>query len=182
MSKIDHSLFRASSNALSDAFGDCPKCNASLVIRRSKSGSFIGCSAYPDCDYTKPLHDNETHVVKVMEGSQCPECSSELAVKKGRYGLFIGCTNVPDCHYIASLKQQAKTEVQCPSCSNGTLIERTNRFGKTFFSCNAYPKCKYVVNHKPVSTRCDACGWGIMLDIKGKLVCPQPNCGHEKAK
>ncbi len=180
MSKIDHSLFQAANHALDDAFGPCPKCSSSLVIRRGKGGAFIGCSTYPECGYIKPLHDNETHIVKLIEGSTCPECSSQLAVKKGRYGLFIGCTNMPDCHHIESIKPQEQTQVKCPACESGELVQRTNRFGKTFFSCNQFPKCKYAVNHKPVATRCQKCNWGIMLEMKDHLVCPKPDCGHKQ--
>ncbi len=33
----------------------CPKCGAKLVKRKSKYGSFIGCSAYPKCHYTREI-------------------------------------------------------------------------------------------------------------------------------
>lgn len=180
MSKIDHKLFSAHSHALAEAFGDCPECQSSLVVRRSKSGPFIGCSSYPTCSFSKPLHDTETHVIKVMADSHCPECDHPLAVKKGRYGLFIGCTNMPDCHHIESLKPQEKTTVGCPSCSKGDLVHKTNRFGKAFWSCNQYPKCKYIINHEPQSVLCQQCGWRIMVSHGDSLKCPQPNCGNEQ--
>ncbi|WP_100657523.1 topoisomerase DNA-binding C4 zinc finger domain-containing protein [Alteromonas flava] len=180
MSKINHALFSASSHALSAAFGDCPECGSPLVVKRGKSGAFIGCSTYPTCDYTKPLHDNEVHVVKVIDSSSCPECGHELAVKKGRYGLFIGCTNMPECHHIESLKQQADTQVECPVCHKGHLVKRTNRFGKHFYSCNQFPNCKYVVNHPPVAQACKKCQWPILLKIDNQLVCPQTQCGEKQ--
>ena len=31
----------------------CPKCGGNLVVRNGKYGSFIGCSNYPECKYTK---------------------------------------------------------------------------------------------------------------------------------
>lgn len=33
----------------------CPKCGSELVRRRGKYGAFLGCSTYPDCDYTEKL-------------------------------------------------------------------------------------------------------------------------------
>ena len=33
----------------------CPKCGSELVRRRGKYGAFIGCSTYPECDYTEKL-------------------------------------------------------------------------------------------------------------------------------
>ncbi len=32
--------------------GICPRCGAKLVERKGKSGTFIGCSNYPNCKYT----------------------------------------------------------------------------------------------------------------------------------
>jgi len=34
----------------------CAKCGASMVVRRSKYGIFLGCSNYPHCDYKRDLH------------------------------------------------------------------------------------------------------------------------------
>ena len=33
----------------------CPKCGSKLVERKSKCGSFLGCSSYPKCKFTKQL-------------------------------------------------------------------------------------------------------------------------------
>ena len=35
--------------------GICPKCNGKLVERNGKYGSFLGCSNYPDCKFTKDI-------------------------------------------------------------------------------------------------------------------------------
>jgi putative DNA topoisomerase len=181
VSKIDNTLFSAHSQALADAHGDCPECQSALVIRHSKSGPFIGCANYPTCTFSKPLHETGIQTIKVMGDSCCPECSDLLAIKKGRYGLFIGCTNAPDCHYIESLKPQEKTAVGCPSCGKGDLVHKINRFGKPFWSCNQYPRCKYIVNQEPQSVLCQQCGWSIMLSDGNSLKCPQPNCGNEQS-
>ena len=178
MSKIDHSLFSAHEHALEDAYGPCPKCGQSLQVRHGKSGPFIGCSGYPGCDFIKPLHEHQTTTLKEIAGTSCPECASPLAIKKGRYGMFIGCTNFPDCHHIEQIKQQHETAITCPQCNEGELIERTNKYGKRFFACNHYPQCRYVVNSPPVAESCPKCGWGILLDKKGKRHCPQSDCDY----
>ena len=36
-----------------DDFNKCPKCGSKLVQREGKYGSFMGCSNYPRCKYTK---------------------------------------------------------------------------------------------------------------------------------
>ncbi|WP_420934446.1 topoisomerase DNA-binding C4 zinc finger domain-containing protein [Alteromonas sp. A081] len=180
MSKIDHSLFSAHEHALEESFGDCPECGKPLRIKNSKTGPFIGCTAYPECHFSKPLHDNQTALLKTLDGVACPDCQSELGIKKGRYGMFIGCTNFPTCHFIAPLKQQEETQVRCPKCQLGELISRTSKFGKQFFACNHYPTCRYVLNFEPVSEQCPECGWGVLIDKKGQYVCPQPSCGFKK--
>lgn len=183
MSKIDHSLFSAHEHALQEAFGPCPDCGAKLTLKRGKSGAFIGCSTYPSCEFTKPLHETETSEIKQIEGSHCPECNATLAIKKGRFGLFIGCSNFPDCHHIEPIKQQDDTHLTCPQCNSGHLVKRANKFGKNFYACNGFPKCKYAVNLPPVAHKCESCGWPIMLEKKsanGKILqCPQKSCNHK---
>lgn len=40
----------------------CPECGQPLRQRTGKNGSFLGCSGYPDCRYTRPLETaNTTH-------------------------------------------------------------------------------------------------------------------------
>ena len=36
----------------------------------------------------------------------------------------------------------------CPKCKTGHLIEKKNRFGKTFVGCSNYPKCNYIQKEK----------------------------------
>lgn len=181
MSKIDHSLFSAHEHALEDSFGPCPECGQQLKLKRGKTGAFIGCSDYPTCDYTRPLHDQQISTLKLIDNSHCPECGSQMAIKKGRFGMFIGCSNFPACHHIEKIQQQHDTSVPCPQCESGKLIEKTNRYGKRFFSCDHYPKCRYVVNFEPIAQSCPKCGWGILIKKKGQLSCPQTNCDYKES-
>ncbi|MCE2572244.1 DNA topoisomerase family protein [Motilimonas eburnea] len=180
MSKIDHALFSAHEHALEKEA--CPQCGSDLQIKNSKHGPFLGCSAYPSCDYMRPLH-HHGDITKILSGSECPECHRELAIKQGRYGMFIGCTGFPDCHHIESLSHKDNTNIPCPSCHKGSLVERQSRYGKLFYACDSYPKCKYAVNEKPVPQACPDCGWGILTEKKTaaglRLVCPQKKCGYK---
>lgn len=164
----------------------CPECGEALVFRNGKAGPFLGCSAYPKCDYTKALHpEHDPDLDRLIPDSQCPECSKPLAVKHGRFGIFIGCSGFPDCHFIENKDGQEDndTQIVCPKCQQGHLLKKQNRFGKTFYPCSAYPKCDYAVNLPPVKQSCEACGWPVMLQkhLRGKdvLVCPQKKCGHK---
>src|SRR3990167_9389133 len=111
-------------------------------IRLGKRGRFIGCTAYPACDYTRNLHEDAS-TPQIVEGRKCPECQSDLVIKIGRYGKFIGCSGYPKCKYMEPLEKPKDTGVDCPICHKGQILERRSRRGKIFYSCSTYPKCKY---------------------------------------
>ena len=182
MSKSDSELFTQHEHALENAHQSCPKCDAKLTIKNGKSGTFLGCTAYPSCNFTRPVLEQSRIDDKVLVGSECPKCGHELAVKQGRYGMFIGCSQFPMCQHIEQEQTQSSVAVECPSCETGHLVERQSRFGKTFYACNTYPKCKYAVNHEPVDGVCQQCGFTLLVKRKmaagEKLQCPQKKCGH----
>ncbi|WP_457674009.1 type I DNA topoisomerase [Thiolapillus sp.] len=160
----------------------CPKCDSPLSIRLGRHGRFIGCTNYPDCDYTRDLNADKAEAEQPQEvGRDCPECGSPLIFKRGRYGKFIGCSGYPKCRYIEPLEKPKDTGVPCPKCNKGTLMQRKSRRGKIFYSCSTYPKCDYAIWNEPVSEPCPKCGWPV-LTIKTtkrrgtEKVCPQPDC------
>ena len=162
----------------------CPKCGQPLMIRLGRRGRFVGCSAYPDCDYTRNLgEEQEEEKPEIVEDRSCPSCGSSLIIRKGKYGKFIGCSSYPDCTYIEPLEKPASTGVQCPKCKQGEMVSRRSRRGKTFYSCSRYPECDYAVWNEPVKQSCPDCGWPILTlketKRKGKeLVCPEKECGY----
>lgn len=184
--KIDHQLFTAHEHAL-NKHEPCPKCGGVLLLRHGKHGSFLGCSQYPQCDYLRPLHSNDGHIIKEL-GVPCPECGHELVLRQGRYGMFIGCSNYPQCHHIESHDHPAESASQpsilCPECKSGHLMERKSRFGKTFWSCDGYPKCKFALNYPPVSGACSRCYYPLLMEKRSsagsKLVCADRKCGAEQ--
>ncbi|MBR9728836.1 topoisomerase DNA-binding C4 zinc finger domain-containing protein [Shewanella intestini] len=185
MSKIDQQLFNAHEHALAKEFELCPTCGGELALKHSKNGSFVGCNNYPSCDYTRPLVQYESIDTEVIAGSQCPECGHEMAIKSGRFGIFIGCTNYPDCHHIEKSNQpNTEVKIPCPHCESGVMESRTSRYGKTFYSCSAYPKCKYIVNYPPIAQTCPDCGFGILVERKTasghRLECPQKSCKYKQ--
>ena len=165
----------------------CPKCGKKLTLRLGKKGKFVGCSGYPECDYTANV-DGEKNIVaaEVVADRVCPDCQSALHIKVGRYGKFIGCSSYPKCKFIEPLEKPKDTLVQCPVCGAGTMLQRKSRYGKYFYSCACYPKCKYAVWNEPLNEKCPKCGWK-MLTLKvtkqrGKeKVCPQEGCGFSEA-
>ena len=162
----------------------CPTCGEQLSIRLGRRGRFIGCTAFPDCDYTRNLDGDasESTEPEKVEGRQCPECNSDLIIRAGRYGKFIGCSSYPDCKHIEPLEKPEDTEVTCPVCKKGNMLKRKSRRGKIFYSCSEYPTCDYAVWNEPVDKPCPECEWP-MLTVKTtkrkgtELVCPQKDCG-----
>ncbi len=166
----------------------CPKCGKALILRLGRKGKFIGCSGYPECDYTANV-DKEKNILEteVVADRQCPDCSSPLHIKIGRYGKFIGCSNYPKCKFIEPLEKPFDTNVTCPICHEGTMLKRKSRYGKYFYSCSKYPKCKYAIWNEPVVEKCPKCGWPILTVKTTKRrgtekVCPQKECDFGKEK
>lgn len=164
----------------------CPECEKPLVIRLGKNGRFYGCTGYPECAYTRSLEadgDEEPEAPEIVEGRTCPTCDSALQIKTGKYGKFIGCTSYPKCKFMEPLIKPKDTDVRCPQCHEGTMMERKTRRGKIFFSCSRYPKCDYALWNEPVEEVCPDCKWPI-LTIKTtkrngtEKLCPQKNCQY----
>jgi DNA topoisomerase-1 len=95
----------------------CPKCGKPLSVRLGKRGKFVGCSGYPECDFTRSM-DGEVKPDEpvVVEGRLCPKCESPLHVKSGAYGKFIGCSAYPKCKFLEPLEKPKDTGVTCPEC------------------------------------------------------------------
>jgi DNA topoisomerase-1 len=162
----------------------CPKCGKKLAKRLGRNGYFIGCTGYPECDYTRNVDEDAASAAQpqIVEGRVCPKCSSPLVVKRGRYGKFIGCSGYPNCKHMEPLEKPADTGVECPVCKQATLLKRKSRYGKIFYSCARYPDCTYAVWNLPLKEPCPKCGWPI-LTIKitkrrgTEKVCPVKECG-----
>ncbi|HHT9141284.1 MAG TPA: type I DNA topoisomerase [Candidatus Tripitaka californicus] len=136
----------------------CKLCGSPMVVRWSKTGKFLGCSAYPKCKNTSPLTTDELPA----EIPPCEKCGSSMSVRSGRYGNFLGCTAYPECKNTRPLttKDQPPLEVPpCDKCGSPMAIKR-GRYGN-FLGCTAYPNCK---NIKPLATG---------------VKCPQEGCDGE---
>ncbi len=165
----------------------CPSCGKPLSIRLGRHGRFIGCTNYPECDYTRDLNGDkkEQEEPTIVEGRKCPECQSDLVIKRGKYGKFIGCSNYPNCRHIEPLEKPEDTGVTCPKCNKGTLMKRKSRRGKVFYSCSTYPDCDYATWNEPIAEPCPSCGWPILTikttKRKGtEKVCPQKECSYSE--
>jgi len=165
---------------------DCPKCITEgrtppghLQQRLGKFGFFIGCTRFDDedgaCKYIRNLNGEERPEPELLD-EICPDCGKQLQKRFGRFGEFTGCSGYPDCRYIKKDPLKS-TEVQCPVCKEGELVERKNRFGQAFYSCSRYPDCELAVSNPPLKDRpCPECT-GMVLARPKSLKCW--NCGCE---
>lgn len=166
---------------------DCPKCSRKLSSRLGRSGRFIGCTGYPECDYTRNIDGEESsnNEPEVVQGRTCPKCESDLWIRTGRYGKFIGCSSYPKCKHIESIEQPANTGVTCPKCEKGEILTRKSRRGKVFYSCSEYPSCDYALWNEPLKQPCPKCNWPILTLKHTKSrgtekVCPQQDCDYSE--
>lgn len=78
----------------------CPRCKTGTLLVRKNDGSnkyFVGCSNYPQCDYTV----QDTSVLTTQR--ICPDCGGFLIKRRGKFGQFYGCTNYPACQHTEQI-------------------------------------------------------------------------------
>ncbi|MFC3711841.1 type I DNA topoisomerase [Sphingoaurantiacus capsulatus] len=72
----------------------CPACgDGRLSLRGGKFGSFIACSNYPNCRYTRPFGEGEAAGANGDTGPKelglDPESQEPITLRSGRFGLFV---------------------------------------------------------------------------------------------
>ena len=72
----------------------CPKCAAKLFLQASKRGLFIGCSGYPECDYTRPLHGSNADDPVIL-GTD-PASGTDILLLNGRFGHYVQIGATPE--------------------------------------------------------------------------------------
>jgi DNA topoisomerase-1 len=84
-----------------------------LVIREGRFGSFIGCSDYPTCKYTRPIVNST--------GVHCPKDGGNIVQKRSRKGrTFYGCENWPQCDFVT---WNEPLDIICPRCQRSILTK-----------------------------------------------------------
>lgn len=165
----------------------CPQCGKPLFVKFGKAGAFLACSTYPECRYTSNFvrtDDGRLEAVAPQKPEyekvgQCPQCGKDTVIKKSRTGSsFIACTGYPECRYAAPLS----TNVPCPRCEKGMLVEKSTKRGKIFYSCDQYPQCDFALWEKPVPGPCPRCSSPYLVEKKGsrgvRVLCPVKGCGY----
>ena len=155
----------------------CENCGRPMVLKKGRFVQFYACSGYPDCKTTKQIGGEQRRDVPLEE--KCPQCGSTLVKKYGRYGEFVACSNYPKCKYV----KQKTIGVACPNCSEGEVVERRSKRGRTFYGCNRYPDCDFVAWGKPIPEKCPECGSSYLIEkyLKAGPVaqCPNSECKYK---
>jgi DNA topoisomerase-1 len=157
----------------------CENCGRPMVLKKGRFGQFYACGGYPDCKTTKPI-GGEQKKADVPLDEPCPQCGNNLVRKYGRFGEFVACSNYPKCKYV----KQKTIGMACPNCTQGEVVERRSKRGKTFYGCNRYPDCDFVSWGKPVQEACPQCGSSYLVEkwLKAGPVwqCPNDECKFKK--
>ncbi|MFA6902398.1 MAG: type I DNA topoisomerase [Gallionellaceae bacterium] len=67
----------------------CPKCGKPLSTRLGKRGSFIGCTAYPECDYTRSTTGEIDPKDARKELGNDPVTNMPVLLLRGPYGYYV---------------------------------------------------------------------------------------------
>jgi DNA topoisomerase-1 len=157
----------------------CENCGRTMVLKKGRFGQFHACTGYPDCKTTRPVGGTQKKPDVALD-EKCPNCGSNMVQKYGRYGEFTACSNYPTCKYV----KQKTIGVKCPECSEGEVVERRSKRGKTFYGCSRYPECNFVTWAKPVAEKCPECGSPYLLEkwLKAGTTfqCPNTECSYKK--
>ncbi len=68
---------------------DCPKCGKPLSKRLGKFGMFIGCTAYPECDYIRNLTTNGDARAEPTKIGVDAETQKDILLMSGPYGPYL---------------------------------------------------------------------------------------------
>ncbi|MBM4352667.1 MAG: type I DNA topoisomerase [Deltaproteobacteria bacterium] len=159
----------------------CPKCSSPMVVRFGRKGSFLACSAFPECKTTLAFQRGEDGRLSVIEekvaDEKCDQCSSQMVLREGRFGRFWACSNYPKCRGT----RPYSTGFPCPKPDcGGTLVEKKSKKNSTYYRCSRSPQCDHVSFGRPRQVPCPSCGLPYMEEKgRGKarsIRCPK--CGH----
>lgn len=162
----------------------CEKCGKPMVIKRGRFGKFMACTGFPECRNTKTLASEDGTPGAAPAAAEptnevCEKCGKPMVRKVGKYGPFLSCSDYPTCKNIKNIEK--KTNVKCPKCGEGDIIERRSKRGKIFFSCNRYPKCEFALWDRPTGEACPECKSLLTYGAKGVIKCSNKECSYKSS-
>ncbi len=123
----------------------CEKCGQPMALKRSRFGTFYGCSAYPECKNIRKT--GPAAASPKSTGIACPECKEgEIQEKTSRRGkIFYSCSRYPDCKFAL---WKPPVEKVCPECEFPLLVEKVTKRKGTQHVCHK-KECGYEEDIAP---------------------------------
>jgi hypothetical protein len=92
---------------------------------------------------------------------------------------------------LASFRQRipeglpaAPSGIACPSCSAGSIRERSTAKGVLVYGCSRYPHCRFLAWGPPIAETCPQCSSPYLVAKKllkaNWAVCPAKACGYRR--
>ena len=114
----------------------CPACSTGrLGLKLGRHGSFIGCSNYPTCQYTRRLAVNggEEGEETLKEGmrllGQDPDTGEDVSVRRGPYGLYVQLGEPPPATEDKKAKKEKPKRMSLPRGMDGETISLDQALG-----------------------------------------------------
>ena len=149
----------------------CHVCGAAMIVKFSKTGSFLSCSKYPECKTTRPI-DGQARPVAEETEHVCQKCGKMLMLRQSKRGPFLTCSGYPACKETYNIGPDGKpvpsvveTDHVCEKCGKPMALRQGSR--GAFLGCTGYPKCRNTIpvddQGKPVAqvkieVKCEKCG------------------------
>ncbi len=145
----------------------CDKCGSQMVVKHSRYGKFLACSAYPDCSYTRSLNGKK----KETRTLTCKKCSKPMDIFQSPHGNDYAVCQ--DCKvgfpfYARNEYRYPQLDIRCDKCSAKMIVRKKRKNGDRFLGCERFPKCR---NIKPFDTGIPCGDKGTFLEkrIKGRV-------------
>lgn len=111
----------------------CEKCGQPMALKRSRFGTFYGCTGYPECKNIRKT--GPAAAPPKGTGISCPVCEEgEIQEKTSRRGkIFYSCSRYPKCDFAL---WKPPVEKVCPQCDFPLLIEKVTKRKGTQHVCH----------------------------------------------
>ncbi len=118
----------------------CEVCGRPMALKRSRFGTFYGCTGYPECKNIRKTGPQAAPPKPT--GVACPECGKgEIVEKRSHRGkTFWSCNRYPDCKFSLWKKPVSR---ECPECGANFLLEKVTKKHGLQYVCNT-EGCEFV--------------------------------------
>lgn len=111
---------------------ECPACkNHQLSIKLSKYGAFVGCTNYPECNYTRQLTSNQQNAIETPEQSLLgtdPSTNESITIRSGRFGFYVQRGDGKDAKRCAIPKNWSNKDIDYQKATS--LLSLPREIGK----------------------------------------------------